>query len=793
MSEFRTAFARLRRSPGFVLGATLSLALGMSLATAVFSVVNSILNTGLPFPEADRLVYVTQELPQLNQQMGYTTARMFQAIKDTATPALREVAAWSRSGVMMGPREEQTYVGAAWVTSAFHRTLRVRPLLGRTFDENDARLASPPVVISHSLWVARFASDSGIVGKEVAMSLSKHRVIGVMPEGFDFPFNVDVWLPLNEDSIAAEARDPTAHSNYLQAFGRLAPGATIQQASVEIGALYRRLYRNDPTFGVRYARVMTVGEYMVSLMREALQVWSAAAILVAILCAVNFATMSMARGMRRRDEIAVRAALGATRIDLARTLLVEAVLLSALGGAVAILFGYWIVGFASALFASGTLPVTPAMDWKTILESVSATMVVGFVFAAAPALELAKVDLRSALQGAAGAVTSNRRDLLGRRALVALQLSLALTGVAVVTALIQSDRRFQSNAYGFDADQLVVARVYGDSAASPVPADRMLERIQATPGVVDAASTGTTPSAIIWRDKEALDGRYYYMRATPSLFRTLGVHLLAGRVPSEEEVRAHGDLMMASESMAMQLAGSAQAAVGKRYRVKSLKQPIRWVTIVGVVPNYGGVWRYNMSAPLYQLETPQPGRFQSFVIRVSGDPNVRAREMRTLLAGMDPHLVVSDVRSLQSVIDEERGATRGRAIFLSAVAALALVLAVIGVYGLTAYTTELRLREFGIRIALGASTPRLARAVYGDLWWMSALAIGVGVLATGRLVSFLDELYRPMMMRTPLIVFPVVPTIVSAATLVVISLIGTAMPVRRILRMDVIRAVMSGG
>jgi len=792
MTELRAAFMRLRRSPGFVLGAALSLALGMSLATAVFSVVNSVLNAGLPFPESDRLAYVTQNQPQLGQDIGYTTPQMYQAMKDGATPAMREMAAWTRTYTLLGNREEQRYVGAASVTLGFYRTLRVRQLLGRTFEENDARETNPPVILGHALWLARFAGDSNIIGREITLSLAKHRVIGVMTPGFDFPFGAEVWLPMNEDTVAAEARNATEANDYLQAFGRLAPSATLKQATVQVAALFRRFYRDEPRLGVRNAKVITVGEYMVSRMREALQVWSAAAILVAILCAVNFATMSMARGMRRRDEIAVRAALGATRFDLAKTLMVEAVLLSMLGGVLAIIFGYWIAGFGAAIFSGSSLPVDPTMDWVTILESVTATMVIGFVFAAAPALELAKVDLRSALQGAAGATTSNRRDLLGRRALVALQLSLALTGVAVVTALIQSDRRFQSRAYGFDAGPLVHATVVGDSVTRTVPIDRMVERIMATPGVVDVASTGTTPSAIVWRDKEALDGRFYYMRASPSLFRTVGAQLLAGRVPTDDEVRDNSDLMIASEYMATRLAGSPAAAVGKRYRVKSLRQPIRWVTIVGVVANFGGIWRYNLSAPLYQLEVSKSGRYQNLLIRINGNANVRTRELEKMLAGMDGHVFVG-ARSVQSIIDEERGQTRGRAIFLSAVAALALVLAVIGVYGLTAYTTELRLREFGIRIALGASTPRLARAVYGDLWWMSSLAIAVGALVTGRLVSFLDALYRPMLMRGPLIVFPVVPTIVSAATLVVISVIGTAVPVRRVLRMDVIRAVMSGG
>jgi hypothetical protein len=362
---------------------------------------------------------------------------------------------------------------------------------------------------------------------------------------------------------------------------------------------------------------------------------------------------------------------------------------------------------------------------------------------------------------------------------------------------------------GIDYEQLVLGDLHGpprpgamfswdafrpDSTASRVSPGLVLDRLRASPGVSDAALIANIRRVTVWhRTGEVDDYPWYEMHTTPNLFSVLGVQLLAGRLPTADE-RLAGTTLVANEVFARNFAGSVSAAVGMQLRVqRGSRRPKETVTIVGVVPFYSGSGLWNIGSSLYALEDPQPTVFATVVMRVQGDPQVHANGMARNLAGLDPRIMVTNVATAKSRVDAAQGATRGRTIFLSAVAVLALALAIIGVYSLTSYTTEMRLREFGIRIALGASTPRLAGAVFGDLWWMSLLGVGIGVVASGRLTAFLDDMYRNPMMPGRLIVLPVMPMIACAVTLVVIAIVATAAPMRRVLRMDVMRTVQGSG
>lgn len=776
----------------YAIGATLSLAIGTSLAVAVFTVVNTLLWRPLPFPQPDRIGYVYQRAPLADWDFTQTTSRMYDEMSRGALPAFQQIAGWENSWEKLGVRDANNYVGAIRVTPSFFDVVRVRPLLGRAFEANDARATVPPIMLSFAMWSSRYGADSSIIGQEILVTSVRRRVIGVMPRELEL-FSSGLWMPLNPDRISAEAREKDEHFAYLHAIGRLAPGATWQQASAEAASLYHRLYADDEIRKGRTSRVVSLATYFADGLREGTQLWIAAAILIAILCAVNFATMSMARGMRRRDEIAVRAALGASRFDIARTLLTEATLLAAIGGVLSAWFGWLLLKLAITVFGVTAMPVDPAMDWATLSFGVVVTVIVGFVFAAAPALELAKVDLRMALQGAAVSTTSQRHDLFGRRALVALQLALALTSVAVITALIQSDRRYQARDVGLDYEPMIVASLFGgDSAQLPFSPERQIDRALAVPGVQSVSAVRSQGLILAWGNDSLVETYTYVQRSTPNHFRTIGIPLVAGRLPTDSEMDAR-DVLLTAHYIARRYFGSAEAAVGKRIRIKEFKQPQRWVTIVGVVQDFNGVWANLSASAFYEPERLLPSKQYTLYIRTKGDAAIVARELSRVLPLVDSRIVVSSVRSLNAVVDEQRQATRGRAIFLSMVAVLAFALAIVGVYGLTSYTTELRLKEFGIRVALGANAPRLARIVFGDLWWMSAIAVVTGVVASGRVVAFLDSFYTNAFSTGRIVTLSVMPTVVSTSTLVLISLLGTIVPLRRVLRMDVMRTVQGSG
>jgi hypothetical protein len=268
--------------------------------------------------------------------------------------------------------------------------------------------------------------------------------------------------------------------------------------------------------------------------------------------------------------------------------------------------------------------------------------------------------------------------------------------------------------------------------------------------------------------------------------------LVAGRFPTAEEIRSEADVVVLSRKSAASTFGDVARAVGKRLRIKSLGEPTRSVMVVGVVPDIGGNGLYNFTAPIYSVVPLRTERAGGVVVRVSGDPQTHVKDLRRVLARFDQSLTATGVHTAGEIVDRTLGATRGRAIFLSAVATLALLLAVIGLYGLTSYTTELRARDLGIRIALGGRPWDVASVVLADLWWMAGIGILAGALATSRLVAFLDALYRNPMLTVPLIRVPVVPMIASAIALALIMILGTAIPLRRVLRIDVVRTITSG-
>lgn len=251
-------------------------------------------------------------------------------------------------------------------------------------------------------------------------------------------------------------------------------------------------------------------------------------------------------------------------------------------------------------------------------------------------------------------------------------------------------------------------------------------------------------------------------------------------------------MVVVSRATAVRAFGSIDAAVGQRLRIKPPGKPSSWIAIVGVVPELGGGGLYELRWSIYAITRRQVARAGIVIARVNGAPQTRLKELSAILADADPRLAMTDARTMRSVVERARGATRGRTIFLSAVAALALVLAVVGMYGLTSYTTELRARELGIRVALGASRWHLASILLGELWWMSALGVIAGVLASGRVVLFLDALFRNPVMRGPLVTLSVAPTIACALTLMAVLLVGTAVPLRRVLRRDVMRVMQRG-
>jgi predicted permease len=792
LNDIRAAFMRLRRSPGFVLGATLSLAIGMSLGTAVFSIVDAVLNRPLPYGEPDRVGRFYMRPAGLDMRTPYATAIVLQTLRAEAT-AFSSVAAATYRFALFTNGEQRVELGGDAVTPNYFETMQARPLLGRLFRSGDVT-SSNEVVISHEFWTSHLAADSGVIGRALSLTTEDERgvwhVVGVLPPGFAYPQTTSVWFVLDESVITREAAEPGMNSGWYGAIGRLKPGASMAEAQVQVNALFTRIYANDTQFRGRIGGMESLRLWVLNSFRQSLELWSAAALIILLLCAVNFATMSLARGMRRRSEIAVRAALGASRLDIVRELVAEALVLALGAGAMTVLLAWWLVSYAAQLLG-GVMLLQPGITWPVVLFGVGATVVVGFIFAVAPAAELAKVDLRTVLSSGSMSTTARGAEMRGQRLLVALQLSLALTAVATVTALIQSERNLLGQSANFDYSQIVFADVYSSDTSARLLGTPALERLSMTPGVGRIATYWQGRSAFVWNSSGTIvnSPRPWISTVSTNMFDVLGVRLIAGRLPTQDEVLA-GNAYVAAASFSRRLSGTDRGAAGMRVRVKIGRGARDWATIVGVVPDLGGLPMWGINAPLYSLREPTPSRYAQYIIGVSGDAKVRAREISRSLDALGPS-ISKRAKSAAVMMDEWNNQSRGRHMFLIGVASLALLLAIVGVYGMTSYTTEVRLREFGIRIALGANAPRLVRTMFADMWWMAPLGIGAGLFAAGRLTAYLDALYRNPLMTQPLVRLHFAPTAATAVTLFVIMLVGSSLPMRRVLRLDVMRTVNS--
>ena len=791
LADLRSAVTQARRHPWYFAGAALSLAIGMSVGTAVFGVVDAVLFRPLPFRDAGRLVHVAETVPYVDGRLDMQHVPSRHAVAVLGARSFSEVAVVGQTGlhtndVQLGGGDPVVIRGAR-VTSNFLRFLGVRPLLGRDFTESDGGPGALSVLVSHRLWTSRFGADSALVGRQITVAGAPHRVIGIMGEGFALP-GVDVWLPLAFATIDSTARAEKDNDvpQYM-VLARLAPGVTHAAAGAELATLYQRDY-GDTWRSPRSSRAMPLADSLTRGLREVFQLWTAIAILVGILCAVNFATVSLARGMRRRGEIAVRSAMGASTSRLVRLLVAEAMLIAAAGGGLSILFGTWLLQITRRWFGSGEIVLEPSMSWSTVGFAMVATVVVGVVFALAPAVELARVDLRSRLQGGTTQATARRGEVRGRRLLVGLQLSLALTAVAAVAALVRSDQRYWAASVGIDQRSLYTAYIDTDTTAHLV--EPMLDRLRATPGVVGVALLGRAGGVTAWTDNRADDSFYSWVAdVSPTFFATLGLPMSAGRLPTGAETAARAPVIVISNQLARASFGSDSGALGRRLHVRT-RRGTTWYTIVGVVPAFGGRALSQLSWQIYTVQGLSSQR-GVLVLRRQGDMRSTIGLVADAGQSLGTGIRVSRVTAAQQLVDAERGERIGRMLFVMSIGGLALVLAVIGLYGLVAYTTEARAREFGIRIALGARPSRIAATLLDELWPMVAVGIPVALVAAAQVTSFLDNRLRNPLAEQPPMVFPLVPAVAAAAALCIVLLVATAAPVRRVLRLDVMRAINS--
>ena len=785
--DLRYAARALRRSPVFTLAAVATLGLGIGANTAVFSMVNGLLLRALPYPEPDRLVVgFARRGSERILLLGYPDVLAWRAENHTFEDIGVER---SQSVNLTGVDAPDRLIGT-FITANTLSILGARAERGRLFtpEETAPGTGQAVAVISHGTWVGRFGGDPAIIGRSITLNGRPHAVIGVTAAGFHEPQSaIEVWLPIT----SAPAPNWAERGGFgMWTIGRLKPGVTLAQAQQDLSAISARLAAAYPaTNGGMDANLIPLRELMVGQLRPVLlTVFGFVAVVMLIACA-NVANLQMARATARRRELSLRAALGAGRTRLVRQLITENLLLSAIGGGLGVLLAGWTIRLLAASVPGGIPQFADiGLDGGVLAYTAAATLGAGLLFGAAPALYAGRIGLRTAIDERSRGGGGGGR---GREGVVVAQLALCtvlLVGAGLLTRSLLALRRVDP---GFDASHVLTAeyRLPITKYRTPEEIDRFhasaLAAIRRVPGVTDAALVEAVPlSGNFGRVTYELDGV-----ATPDpkpaaldnvisdrFFRTMRMPIVAGRDFDANDRAGAPPVAIVSRSFA-RAAWPGQDPLGRR--VKLLGPPDRWVTVVGLVEDLKQRGLDDPpSAEIYEATAQQPDIFSSVVARTSGDPDAFANALRGAIWSVDRDQPVWKVRSLASLVDHDIAPRRFALALAGLFAGLAVLLAIVGVYGVMSYLLLQRTREMGIRLALGARRSAIVGLVLGRGAVVIAIALGAGMAAAFAAARLLRSQLYGVGAADPL-TFIAVPLLLAA-----VALLATWLPARRAARVD---------
>lgn len=794
--ELRLALRRLRAEPGFSLTALSTLALGIGAAVAIFTVVDGIMLRPLPYDGADRLVEV---LPGQNANIALADAVAEGAPSLSATTGL---SLWSLTLTGEG---EPAAVSAQFADAGFFPVFGVTPVLGRPFraEERDPS-RSDVVLLSHGMWQRRFGGDPSVIGRRIQLDGSGHKlrtVIGVMPRGFVAPMvprgsEVEVWAPLSVAPGRTIATDSTWYVNRI--VGRLQDGATVQGTAEEVRTTMARLAADYGAFmdedAVRSAGAMGLLDSVVGDVRGPLWMLLSSVGLILLLACANLANLLLARGEKRRQEFAVRAALGASRSRLVRGQLFESGVLAAFGGAAGVAVAQIIltvvnIGGASGLPRSASLRIDLRVLAFALL--VSAISVAGF--ALLPAIRGTAGDLRAHLGSGA---RSPGRTRAGRRlgfALISAEMALAMVIVTGAALLIGSLRALRAVDPGIDVSHVLAARLeppseaYGGARAVTFY-DELLERLRALPGVAEAGAIQLLPLTynnwafpfLAQGHTPEENGRLpsaNFRVVTPGYFRSVGMRVLAGRDVETADRAGAPPVGWINRAMAA-LLWPGEDAVGKEIRLFGSRP----FTVVGVVADVRQHALTEAARPEMYIPLPQfPVAGMVVMVRTVGDPAVLSRSVRAAIHETRDDVPISDLRPLSAVMDESLARERFFASVLGFFGVLALALGTVGVYGVMAYAVGARRGEFSLRMALGATAGGIVRSALAGGLAPLMVGLGVGVVGawgTTRLLAGLLFGVGPMDARSVGTAALVLVAVAAAAVWVPARRAGRAEPAR---------------
>jgi predicted permease len=763
------------------------LAIGIAANVVVFGLVNGLFLRPFPFPEPDRIVYINEKAPRWNLDVvgvnfpDFDHWRKNQKLFDAI--ALYDEASFNFSD---GAGAER--IDGATVTHDFAAVLGVQPMLGRMFDAEEDRPKAPPVVvIGEGLWRERFGGTPDVLGRGLKLNGVVHTIVGVMPASVRFPGNVRVWVP--------RAGDPaqSGQSYGGDALGRVKPGVSADDAEKDLLRAHQGIWDARDKERVVSPFVQPLREVLTRGFRsQATTLLSAVAILLVVACA-NVASVMLARALARRKEMGIRLAVGASRIRLARQLFLENVVLAALGGTLGLALGYWAL---RALVASADNQIPPwasfDIDLRVASFALALTGVTTVLFGWAPALHAIKGNLKGAMvEGGAGTTAGpgGRRTL---SVLVGAEFAMAAVLLVCGGLLFRAYQRVAHVDPGFRPDHVLTFTVDLPRTVYQTPDgkkmigfwEQLIERITALPGVESAGVVSCAPLGCHWGSFYTPEGRaplkpgeanpvVLYRPTSDGYFKTMGIRLARGRFFNRHE----SAVAVVNRSFARAFWPGVEDPVGKRFRGGDPTAP--WITVVGMVED---IKHYGLERPMrpgiYYPMTVEGNGTMTVAIRTKGEPAQFTATARTALHSLDPELPMFRVRTMEDAMKRSLLQRATYSWLLGIFAAMSLVLALGGTYGVTTYLVSQRAREIGIRVALGAKRPDIVRTVLRKSLAIVSVGVVVGVAGSLGLSRFLNDLLFGVSPYDARILAG------SAAALFVLAVIANWLPARRASRID---------
>jgi putative ABC transport system permease protein len=799
--DLRYGMRTLIKTPGLTIVATLALTLGIGLTTTMFSIVYGALMKGLPFPDGDRIVVINRSNPTRGIQRQPVPIQDFVDFKAQQRSFVELSAATSGTIYVSGDEKAERFDGS-WVTANVFDIVGVHPFLGRGFRAGEDTPGGEKVaVLSYSMWRERYAGDPKVIGKQIRVNGMPFSVVGVMPDGFAFPNNDKIWVPLQNDPLEGKRGEGV----FLNVFGKLKPGVSLDRATLDVATIAKRLAAEykESNEGFTASVQPFVDSYIGKQPRQLLLTMLGAVFFVLLIACANVANLLLDRAAHRTKEVGIRTALGASRSAVVRQFLAEALVLSLLATA----FGIGVAYFGVSLFnrAIATTQVPFFIDIRLHPQVLAFTILVAFlttlISGAIPAYQSSRADINEILKDESRGASSFR---IGRisKSLVIFEIALSCGLLVAAGLMAKSLANMRNMDPGFATTNVFTARIgfpaaYTDTLAEWQFFDQVVARVSALPSVQAAALSSGLPAARqgFGGTTFGIDGQTYLkdkdyprtasMAVTPSFFKTLNVPLRQGRLFAESDRAGSLNVVVVNQAFAEKFFKNADP-IGRRIRAGTSKTTAPWMTIVGVVGNtFTGDQENPMSAAIFQPFAQARSAFVYISARTAGPPLSITQSVRDAVASLNSDIPLYWVQSLDVAIDQSVWFIRVFGTMFLVFGFVALFLASIGLYAMMSFSVSRRTREVGIRMALGAQGRDVVRMIFGQGAMQLSVGMAFGLalaLGISRLMSVILFQVQP---RDPVIFGAV------AAVLIAVGLLACLIPASRATRVDPLVALRS--